>query len=119
VGRIDSLSGAKRTGVRIHNGLIRNQHDNHYITDKIYIYRYTCLQMYLRFYYYHWERYLCLRTINPRGYHPHSSQCLTLTWLIRYIYYLNLQFLNNVIIIKTTDLLLQAKVTLVNIGFHV
>jgi hypothetical protein len=35
-----------------------------------------------------------------------------LTWFIRYIYYWNLQFLNNVIINKTKVLLPQANVTL-------
>ena len=35
-----------------------------------------------------------------------------LTWFIRYIYYWNLQFLNNVSINKTKVLLLQAYVTL-------
>ena len=36
----------------------------------------------------------------------------TLTWFIRYIYYWNLQFLNNIIIKKTKVLLPQAYVTL-------
>jgi hypothetical protein len=35
-----------------------------------------------------------------------------LTWFIRYIYYWNLQFLNNVIIINTKVLLPHAYVTL-------
>ena len=73
-------------------------------------------------------RYLRWWTISPRWYHPPSSQCFyhwidtsagellvpkgitrsvvsvsSLTWLIRYIYYWNLQFLNNLIIIKTKD----------------
>jgi hypothetical protein len=48
-----------------------------------------------------------LGTISPRGYHSPSSQCFELTWFIRYIYYWNLQFPNNVIINKTKILLPQ------------
>ena len=39
-----------------------------------------------------------------------------LLWLIRYIYYSYLQFLNNIIIIKTKVVLLQRHVTLVDCG---
>ena len=51
--------------------------------------------------------YLCWWIINPRGVpstHPVVSAS-TLTWFIRYIYYWNLQFLKNEIIIKTKVLL--------------
>ena len=73
-------------------------------------------------------RYLDWWTISPQRYHPLSSRCFyhwvdtsagellvpkgitrsvvsvsSLTWLIRYIYYWNLQFLSNLIIIKTKD----------------
>jgi hypothetical protein len=40
-----------------------------------------------------------------------------LTWLIRYIYYRNLQFLYNVIINKTNILLLQAYVTVADFNY--
>jgi hypothetical protein len=53
--------------------------------------------------FYFWQklaRYLCWWTIDPRGYQLPSSQCFATTWFNRYIYYRNLQFLNNVIIIK-------------------
>ena len=39
-------------------------------------------------------RYIYLWTISPRGYHPLSSQCLDTYIVFKYIYYLNLQFLN-------------------------
>jgi hypothetical protein len=39
-----------------------------------------------------------------------------LTWVIRYIYHRNLQFLNYVIMFKTKVLLLQALVTLSDLG---
>ena len=42
-----------------------------------------------------------------------------LTGFIRYIYYSNLQFFNNVIIIKTDVVLSRAKVTLVNFGYSI
>jgi hypothetical protein len=66
-------------------------------------------------------RYLCWWTISPRSYRgllvpeviirPVVS-VLALTSFIRYIWYWNLEFLNNVIIIKTKVLLPQAWVTL-------
>ena len=49
-------------------------------------------------------RYFRWWTISPGGYHLPSR-------FIRYIYYWNLQFLNNVIKIKTKILLLQSRVT--------
>jgi hypothetical protein len=49
------------------------------------------------------------------GYHPPSAS--TLTWFIRYVYYWNLQFLNNVIMIKTTGILHQEYVTVADFGF--
>jgi hypothetical protein len=59
--------------------------------------------------------------------HPPRSQCFilpevsasALTWFVRYIYYGNLQFLNNVIINKTEVLLPQAYVTLADFGYPV
>jgi hypothetical protein len=39
-------------------------------------------------------RYIYLWTTSPRGYHPLSSQCLDTYIVFKYIYYLNLQFLN-------------------------
>ena len=41
------------------------------------------------------------------------------TWLVRYIYYWNFQFLNNVIINKTKVLLSQQYETLVEFGYPV
>ena len=39
-------------------------------------------------------RYIYLWTISPRGDHPLISQCLDTYIVFKYIYYLNLQFLN-------------------------
>ena len=50
--------------------------------------------------------------------HPVVSAS-ALTWFIRYIYYWILQFLNNVIIIKTKVLHPQAYVTLPDFGYPV
>jgi hypothetical protein len=53
---------------------------------------------------------------------PIVSSASALTWFIRYnvyMYYWNLQFLNNVIINKTKVLLPQVWVTLAVFGYHV
>jgi len=42
-----------------------------------------------------------------------------LTWFIRYIFYWNLQFINNVIINKTMVLIPHVYVTLANFGYPV
>jgi len=58
-------------------------------------------------------RYLCWWTISPQGYHPPSSQCFGTDMIfIRYIYYWNVQFPNNVIINKAKVPLPRAFVTL-------
>ena len=49
----------------------------------------------------------------PNNYYIVSA----LTWLIRFIYYWNLQFLINVIIIKTKVLFHRAHVTLADFGY--
>ena len=51
------------------------------------------------------------------GYHPPSSQCIG-TDMVYYIYFWNLPFLNNVIIIKTKVLLPPAKVILVDLKLY-
>jgi hypothetical protein len=57
------------------------------------------------FYYYHWVDTSADGLLVPEGIiHPVVSAS-ALTWFIRYIYYRNLQFLNNVIINKTKVLL--------------
>jgi hypothetical protein len=75
---------------------------------------------YRRFYYYmnQWVgQYLCRWNIRFRGYNPPSVSVLT--WFITYIYYWNLQFSNNVIIIKTKVLLLRTYLTLADVGCDV
>jgi hypothetical protein len=64
---------------------------------------------YLRFYYYHW--------VDTSAGGLLVLDASALTWFIRYIYYWNLQFLNNVIIHKTKALLPQAYVTLADFGY--
>jgi hypothetical protein len=49
--------------------------------------------------YYCW--YFCWWTIRPLGYHSPSSHCVGTDMFIRYIYYWNVQCLNNVIITNT------------------
>ena len=51
----------------------------------------------------------------PRGYHPPSFGTDT---FIRHIYFGNLQFIINVIIIKVNDPLPQAYMTLSDFGYH-
>jgi hypothetical protein len=53
----------------------------------------------------------------PQGIIRPVISASALTWFIRYIYYWNLQFLNNVIINKTKALLPQAYVTLADYYF--
>ena len=59
---------------------------------------------YLRFYYYHW--------VNTSADGLLVADGIIRPCFIRYIYYWNLQFLNNIIINKTKVLLPQAWVTL-------
>ena len=63
------------------------------------------------FYYYHWVDTSASGPLFPEGIIRPVVSVSALTWVIRYIYYWNLQFLNNVIINKTKILLPQAKVT--------
>ena len=66
-------------------------------------------------------RYFCWWIISPRGYHPLSSRGtnMALTWLIRYMYCRNLQFLNNVIKNKANVLLPQTYVTVTDSGYPI
>jgi hypothetical protein len=59
-------------------------------------------------------RYFCWWTIVPEDIFRPVVSASALTWFIIYIYYWNLQFLNNVIINKTKVLLPQALVTVAN-----
>jgi hypothetical protein len=60
------------------------------------------------FYYYHWVDTSASGLLFPEGIIRPVVSVSALTWVIRYIYYWNLQFLNNVIINKTKILLPQA-----------
>jgi hypothetical protein len=66
-------------------------------------------------------RYFCWWVISPRGYHPLSSRGtnMALTWLIRYMYCRNLQFLNNVIKNKANVLLPQTYITVTDSGYPI
>jgi hypothetical protein len=64
-------------------------------------------------------RYLGWWAISPEGIIRPVVSDSELTWFNRYIYYCNLQFLNNVINNKTKVLLPQAKVTLAEFGYPV
>jgi hypothetical protein len=77
-----------------------------FCTDIVY---YISMILLLSFYLYWW-------TISPQGCHLPSSQCSAMTWFIRYIYYWNLKFLNNVIINQTKFLLPQTYVTWACLG---
>jgi len=55
---------------------------------------------YLGFYYYHWVDTSAGRLFAPEGIIRPVVSASTLTWYIRYIYYLNILFLNNAIINK-------------------
>jgi len=61
---------------------------------------------YLRFYYDHWVDTVAGGLLVPNGIIRRVVIVSALAWFIRYIYYWNLQFLNNVIINKTRVLLL-------------
>jgi hypothetical protein len=62
---------------------------------------------YLRFYYTRWVDITAGVLLVPEGIIHPVITVSALTWFIRYIYYWNLQLLNNVIIIKTKVLLPQ------------
>jgi hypothetical protein len=62
-------------------------------------------------------RFLCWWTVSPRGFHPPSSQCFGNDMVYYYIYYRNLQFLNNVNINQTNVILLQASITVPDFGY--
>ena len=69
------------------------------------IFKLSCVRLISTFLLLSLGRYLCWRTIIPRGYHPPSSQCFG-TDMVYYMYfYWNLHFTNNAIIIKTKLLL--------------
>ena len=72
---------------------------------------------YLRFYYYHWVHTSAGGLLVPDGIIRPVVSASALTWFIRYIYYWNLEFLNNVIIHKTKALLPRAYVTLADFGY--
>ena len=71
------------------------------------------------FYYYHWVDISASGLLFPEGIIRPVVSVSALTWVIRYIYYWNLQFLNNVIINKTKILLPQAMVTSEELGYSV
>ena len=60
----------------------------------------------------HLTLYLCWWNIS-------TESIIRPVWFIRYIYYWNLQFLNNVIINKTKVFLPQTYVTMAGFGYHV
>ena len=64
--------------------------------------------VYLRFYYYHWVDTSAGELFVTEGIIRPVVSASAPTWFIRYIYFLNLQFLNNVIINKTKVLIGQA-----------
>jgi hypothetical protein len=53
----------------------------------------------------------------PEGFIHAVASASALTWFIRYIYYRNIQYLNNIIINKTKILYHQAEVTLAAFGY--
>jgi hypothetical protein len=59
------------------------------------------------FHYYHWVDTSAGGLLVPEAIIHPVANASALTWFIRYIYYWNLQFLNNVIINKTKVLLPQ------------
>jgi hypothetical protein len=75
--------------------------------------------IYLRFYYYHWVDTSAGGLLVLEGIIRPVVSASGLTWFIRYIYFWNLQFLNNVIINKTKVLLPQVYVTLADFGYPV
>jgi hypothetical protein len=79
--------------------------------------RVLCTKLYI--YILSLSRYLCLLTISPPEFHPSMVSISALALLIRYIYYWSLQFLNNVISIKTEILLPHAKVTVADFDYPV
>ena len=62
---------------------------------------------YLRFYCYHWVDTFACGLLVPEGIIRLVVSASGLTWFIRYIYFWNSQFLNNIIINKTKVLLPQ------------
>ena len=71
------------------------------------------------FNHYHWFDTSASGLLVPEGMIRPEVSASALTWFVRYIYYGNLQFLNNVIINKTEVLLPQAYVTLADFGYPV
>jgi hypothetical protein len=70
-------------------------------------------------YYYYWVDTSAGGLQVPEGIIRPVVGASALTWFIRYIYYWNLQFLNNLIINKTKVLLPQAEVILAEFGYPV
>ena len=62
---------------------------------------------YLRFYYYHWVDTSTGGLLVPGGITRPVGSVSALIWFIRYVYFWNLLFLNNMIINKTKVLLPQ------------
>jgi hypothetical protein len=79
--------------------------------------RHVDLIWYLRFYYYHWVDISAGGLLVPEGIIRPVVSDSTLTWFIRYVYYWNLQFLNNVIMIKITVILHQEHVTVADFDY--
>jgi hypothetical protein len=69
--------------------------------------------LYLRFYCEHWADISVGELFSSRGTN------MALTWLIRYMYYRNLQFLNKVIKNKANVLLPQTYVTFTDSGYPI
>ena len=75
--------------------------------------------IYLHFYYYHLVDTSAGGQSVPEGIIRLVVSASVLTWFIRYIFYWNLQFINNVIINKTMVLIPHVYVTLANFGYPV
>ena len=67
----------------------------------------------------HWFDTSASVLLLPKGIIHAVASASALTWFIRYIYYRNIQYLNNVIINKTKILHHQAEVTLAAFGYPV
>ena len=69
------------------------------------------------FYYYHWADTAAGWLLAPEGIIRPVVSILALSLFIRYICHWNLQFLNNIIMIKTKVLIPRAYVTFVGFGY--
>ena len=74
---------------------------------------------YLRFYYYHWVDTSDDGLLVHEGIICPVVSASALKWLIRYIYYWNLQFLNNVTLMEIKVLFPHAYMTLADFGYPI